>query len=158
MAVACQAQTVAELSSATHQSRFTRSRIPVQSAEPRCRQFHRCRHAPVSKHIQAPFRSSTHRSHGLADRSRSCRAKASSGGDGPQDSPQIAMSPQEAYDLLGVKEGASFEQIMSAKNRLVSKAGNDQGLKTQVQIWIELAQHVSVPQSSATSHLFVPCS
>lgn len=44
------------------------------------------------------------------------------------------MSPQEAYDLLGVKEGASFEQIMSAKNKLVSKAGNDQGLKTQLEV------------------------
>ena len=42
------------------------------------------------------------------------------------------MSSQEAYDLLGVKEGANFEQIMSAKNKLVSKAGNDQSRKTQV--------------------------
>ena len=147
MAFTCQAQPIAELSPATHQSRFTRSRIPVQPVEPRCRQFHRCRHAPVSKHMQAPFRSSTHRSHGPADRSKSCRAKASSGGDGPQDSPQIAMSPQEAYDLLGVKEGASFEQIMSAKNKLVSKAGNDQGLKTQVQILMELAHQLWLSQT-----------
>lgn len=42
------------------------------------------------------------------------------------------MSSQEAYDLLGVKEGASFDQIMSAKNKLVSKAGKDQSRKTQV--------------------------
>lgn len=42
------------------------------------------------------------------------------------------MSSQEAYDLLGVKEGASFDQIMSAKNKLVSRAGNDQSRKTQV--------------------------
>lgn len=55
--------------------------------------------------------------------------KASSGSE---ESSQTAMSSQEAYDLLGVKEGASFDQIMSAKNKLVSKAGNDQSRKTQV--------------------------
>lgn len=44
------------------------------------------------------------------------------------------MSSQEAYDLLGVKEGANFEQIMSAKNKLVSKAGNDQSRKTQLEV------------------------
>ena len=43
------------------------------------------------------------------------------------------MSPQEAYELLGVKEGANFEQIMSAKNKLVSKAGNNESRRTQVQ-------------------------
>ena len=52
------------------------------------------------------------------------------------------MSPQEAYDLLGVKESSSFDQIMSAKNKLVSKAGNDQSRKTQVDfgIWLILQQ------------------
>lgn len=55
--------------------------------------------------------------------------KASSGSE---ESSQTAMSSQEAYDLLGVKEGASFDQIMSAKNKLVSKAGKDQSRKTQV--------------------------
>lgn len=44
------------------------------------------------------------------------------------------MSSQEAYDLLGVKEGASFDQIMSAKNKLVSRAGNDQSRKTQLEV------------------------
>ena len=64
-----------------------------------------------------------------ANRSRTCRVKASSGSE---ESSQTAMSSQEAYDLLGVKEGASFDQIMSAKNKLVSKAGKDQSRKTQV--------------------------
>ena len=62
------------------------------------------------------------------------------------------MSSQEAYDLLGVKEGANFEQIMSAKNKLVSKAGNDQSRKTQVHDmslrWICLRMH-----SQTWSHL-----
>lgn len=42
------------------------------------------------------------------------------------------MSPQEAYNLLGVGEDTKFEQIMSIKNRLVNKAGNDADRKSQV--------------------------
>lgn len=61
-----------------------------------------------------------------------CTVRASSGGDSPQDSPQTAMSPEEAYQLLGVRESANFDQIMIAKKNLVSKAGNDQDRKTQV--------------------------
>lgn len=59
------------------------------------------------------------------------------------------MSPQEAYDLLGVKESSSFDQIMSAKNKLVSKAGNDQSRKTQVdlEIWL-IIQQLSMPGNS----------
>ena len=58
------------------------------------------------------------------------------------------MSPQEAYDLLGVKESSSFDQIMSAKNKLVSKAGNDQSRKTQVilrLIWLNMMKMYSIP-------------
>ncbi|DBA76233.1 TPA: hypothetical protein ACH3X1_009954 [Trebouxia sp. C0004] len=43
------------------------------------------------------------------------------------------MSPQEAYELLGVEENTKFEQIMSVKNKLVSKAGNDVGRKSQLE-------------------------
>ena len=42
------------------------------------------------------------------------------------------MSPEEAYQLLGVRESANFEQIMTAKKNLVNKAGNNQDRKTQV--------------------------
>ena len=35
-------------------------------------------------------------------------------------------------EILGVKEGSGFEVILSAKNRLLRKAGNDKDKKTQV--------------------------
>lgn len=58
--------------------------------------------------------------------------RASGSGDSPQESSQMTMSPEEAYELLGVRESANFEQIMTAKKNLVNKAGNDQDRKTQV--------------------------
>lgn len=42
------------------------------------------------------------------------------------------MSPEQAYQLLGVRESANFEQIMTAKKNLVNKAVNDKERITQV--------------------------
>lgn len=88
-----------------------------------------CCHGTVHKSGPQAFRSGPGPRQWPANKSRACRVKASSGSE---ESSQTAMSSQEAYDLLGVKEGASFDQIMSAKNKLVSKAGKDQSRKTQV--------------------------
>lgn len=60
--------------------------------------------------------------------------RASGSGDSPQESSQMTMSPEEAYELLGVRESANFEQIMTAKKNLVNKAGNDQVRKTQLEL------------------------
>jgi DnaJ-class molecular chaperone len=41
------------------------------------------------------------------------------------------MSTDEAYDILGVKEGAGFEEIMAAKNKLTraNEADRDKVVK-----------------------------
>ena len=108
-----------------------------------------CCHASASRLAPQAFRSGPYPSNRSARRAKLCRTKASGGGEGPQESSQTAMSPQEAYDLLGVKESSSFDQIMSAKNKLVSKAGNDQSRKTQVdlEIWL-IIQQLSMPGNS----------
>jgi hypothetical protein len=43
------------------------------------------------------------------------------------------MSTDQAYEILGVKAGASFEQIMTAKNKLLAKAGSNTDRRTEVE-------------------------
>lgn len=130
MAFTC--QTITELLLRTPHSSSVRLQRCVHKAHVFQGQPQACCHFLVSRHAPQAFRSAPHQSNTVVNRRISCRIRASSSGESPQESPQTAMSSQEAYDLLGVKEGANFEQIMSAKNKLVSKAGNDQSRKTQV--------------------------
>jgi hypothetical protein len=60
---------------------------------------------------------------------RNCRTRASSNDSEPQIS---TMSTDQAYEVLGVKEGTGFEQILTTKNKLLSKAGNNADRQTQV--------------------------
>eukprot|EP00891_Asterochloris_glomerata_P004950 jgi/Astpho2/4950/e_gw1.00070.66.1_t len=48
------------------------------------------------------------------------------------------MTTDEAMEILGVKEGSGFEVILSAKNRLLRKAGSDKDKKTQVETAYDL--------------------
>ena len=58
---------------------------------------------------------------------------------GDSEASQTSMTTDEAMEILGVKEGSGFEVILSAKNRLLRKAGNDKDKKTQVAcIWPSL--------------------
>ena len=130
MAFTCQAHSVIE------QSRIPIAFLvsPTSLAQP-CMplgQPQSCQRILTGKHAFQAFGLGPQRSSILRPRLRSCQVRASSGGDSPQESPQTAMSPQEAYNLLGVGEDTKFEQIMSVKNKLVSKAGNDAGRKSQV--------------------------
>ncbi|EIE23547.1 hypothetical protein COCSUDRAFT_65972 [Coccomyxa subellipsoidea C-169] len=61
------------------------------------------------------------RVNGVLQRSGLVRAS----GESPDASPASSMSIDEAYDLLGVKEEAGFDEIMSAKNRLTSASQGD---------------------------------
>ena len=132
MAFTCQCHPVStELHFRTPSFGFLR---PNSSANP-CHTSHHppqtCPYVLAGRHAPQAFGSGPQRSPRPFARSRSCQIRASSG-DSPQESSQTAMSPQEAYELLGVEENTKFEQIMSIKNKLVSKAGNDAGRKSQV--------------------------
>lgn len=129
MGLACQVQTFSG-STATHSShrRFDASTSFDGSASLHqhcCRPFS-CRRAPQT------FRSGPFRPSPTHSRFARCLVRASGSGDSPQESSQTTMSPEEAYELLGVRESANFEQIMTAKKNLVNKAGNNQDRKTQV--------------------------
>ncbi len=65
---------------------------------------------------------------GVLQRSGLVRAS----GESPDASPASSMSIDEAYDLLGVKEEAGFDEIMSAKNRLTSASQGDKDKIVQV--------------------------
>lgn len=58
---------------------------------------------------------------------------ARAAGESPDASPTSSMSIDEAYNLLGVKEDAGFDEIMSAKNRLTSASQGDKD--KIVQVW-----------------------
>lgn len=77
-----------------------------------------------------------------------CTAQASSSGE--PDASQAPLSLEEARRILGIPEGATFEQTVQAKNRLLSKAGKDGEKQTQVQ----LTQFVML----ALALLDLPCS
>ena len=42
------------------------------------------------------------------------------------------MTKEEAYTILNLPEGASFDRVMSAKNKLTAGGGNDAERTTQV--------------------------
>ena len=159
MAFTCQCHPVStELPSRTPSFCFLR---PNSSANP-CHTSHHppqtCVYVLAGRHAPQAFGSGPQRSPRPFARSRSCQIRASSG-DSPQESSQTAMSPQEAYELLGVEENTKFEQIMSIKNKLVSKAGNDAGRKSQVCSNLALLL-CSTPQAAVKcldSHV-IPCS
>ena len=160
MAFTCQCHPVStELHSRTPSFGFLR---PNSSANP-CHTSHHppqtCAYVLAGRHAPQAFGSGPQRSPRPFARSRSCQIRASSG-DSPQESSQTAMSPQEAYELLGVEENTKFEQIMSIKNKLVSKAGNDAGRKSQVCSNLALLLCSTAPQAAVKrldSHV-IPCS
>ena len=91
-----------------------------------------CCHSLLARPSSLTFRSGTLKACPSRGKIARCIVRASSGGDNPQESSQTTMSPEEAYQLLGVRESANFEQIMTAKKNLVNKAGNNQDRKIQV--------------------------
>lgn len=58
--------------------------------------------------------------------------RASSSGE--PDASQAPLSLEEARRILGIPEGATFEQTVQAKNRLLSKAGKDGEKQTQIEV------------------------
>ena len=132
MAFTCQCHPVStELHSRTPSFCFLRPNGPANPCHTSHHPPQTCAYVLAGRHAPQAFGSGPQRSPRPLARSRSCQIRASSG-DSPQESSQTAMSPQEAYELLGVEENTKFEQIMSVKNKLVSKAGNDAGRKSQV--------------------------
>lgn len=139
MGLACHSQSLSSSSvCCTHwRSDALTSCVAPSSSQPRqCCPF-AFRRAPQ------PFRSDPFRSSSNRSRFARCLMRASGSGDSPQESSQMTMSPEEAYELLGVRESANFEQIMTAKKNLVNKAGNDQDRKTQVQSTLTASSAVS---------------
>lgn len=52
-------------------------------------------------------------------------------GDTPEAFP-TSMSTDQAYDLLGLKEGAGFDEILTAKNKLTKASDGDRDKIVQV--------------------------
>ncbi len=59
------------------------------------------------------------------------QAPVQASSSGEPDASQTPLSLGEARKILGIPDGATFEQTVQAKNRLLSKAGKDSAKQTQ---------------------------
>lgn len=57
---------------------------------------------------------------------------ARASGESPEASPASSMSIDEAYDILGVKDGAGFDEILTAKNKLSRASEEDRDRAVRV--------------------------
>ena len=79
----------------------------------------------------------------LRQRNRLRNTKVSANSSKAEDPLPSEMSFENALEILGVVEGASFEEILRAKNNLLGKHSGDEELAIQVYIFIMLCFFVS---------------
>lgn len=61
------------------------------------------------------------------------------------------MSADQAYDLLGVREGAGFDDILTAKNRLTKANEHDQDKVVKASVHRPSTCHEDIPDM----HFFI---
>ena len=52
---------------------------------------------------------------------------------GESEAEATSMTKRQAYDLLGVKEGAGFDEILSVKKKLIAGSSGDR--ERELQVW-----------------------